>query len=68
MNVPPEDHGLVRREHAKRDRVLGPSGRWRMIQQAIEQADRFQPVPRNSPAGCLAHARRRDEPGGMGRR
>ena len=46
------------REELKRERCSDPKRRWRAIQTMIAWADEQAPVPRNSPAGCLAEQRR----------
>jgi hypothetical protein len=56
-----EDLGeLKRREEEKRERCADPRLRWEVLQQTIAWVDSQQPIPRNSPKGCLAaEARRR---------
>jgi len=46
-------------EEAKRDKAWNCRQRWEVLQRTIGWADAQQPLPRNSPRGCLAHARRR---------
>ena len=54
---PTDDSELKRFEELKRDKMLGPTERLRLLQEMITWADAQRPVPRNSPAGALAAQR-----------
>ena len=54
---PTDDGELKRFEEQKREAMLDPAERWRLLQEMITWADAQRPVPRNSPAGALAAQR-----------
>ncbi len=45
-------NSLARSESIKRDRILGPEARWKLIQQAIACTDSLRPISRATPAAC----------------
>lgn len=49
---------LQREEETKREAAWDPRQRWRLIQETITWASEQAAVPRNTPQGCLATARR----------
>jgi hypothetical protein len=46
---------LIAFEEQKRDACWDPVERWKVLQQVISWIDSQQPIPRNSPRGCLQH-------------
>jgi len=54
---PTDDAELKRFEERKRDAMVDPAERWRLLQEMIAWADSQRPVPRNSPAGARAAER-----------
>ena len=49
----PDIGEIKRREEAKRDAVLGPAERWRLLMQAITWVESQPQVRRNTPVRCL---------------
>jgi hypothetical protein len=55
----PDNRELKVREEAKRDAVLGPAERWRLIMAAITWGEAQPQVRRNTPARCRQRERAR---------
>ena len=52
------NENIVIAEQKKRDRMMSPSRRWKMIQESIARAEQQLPVRRNTPAACKANERK----------
>ena len=48
-------------EEVKREKAWNRRHRWEVLQRTIGWTDAQQPLPRNSPRGCLAHEQRRGD-------